>query len=166
MHMHERNTGLPSGWMNKYSRANKLRITVGVRACLRELIIRTAFRSALLRGSSRISSITRVRHVNTCSRRLPIPGAISFVKLVLHTQGKIDCYVVGFFFCNINEQLDDFLLLLCSCFEFYACFHESIYLCKLSFPWIYLFMWNFIQFCNKVFILIYISAVSSSLYLL
>lgn len=48
--------------------------------------------------------------------------------------------VFFFFFCNINEQLDGFLLLLCSCFEFYACFHESIYLCKLSFPWIYLFV--------------------------
>lgn len=168
MHMHERNTGLPSGWMNKYSRANKLRITVDVRACLRELIIRTAFRSALLRGSSRISSITRVRHVNTCSRRLPIPGAISFVKLVLHTQGKIDCYVVGFFFfffvilmsnlmafCFYYVHVLNFMRVFMNLF-IYANFHFHGSIC----------LWNFIQFCNKVFILIYISAVSSSLYLL
>lgn len=39
----EKHRRAPRWWMNKYSRANKLWVTVGVRACVRALIIRAVF---------------------------------------------------------------------------------------------------------------------------
>jgi len=134
----------PDGWINIREQTSSGSPWVCVRACV-SLSYAQLFRSALLRGSSRISSITRVRHVNTCSRRLPIPGAISFVKLVLHTQGKIDCYVVGFFFfvilmsnlmtfCFYYVHVLNFMRVFMNLF-IYANFHfhGSICLCEILF---------------------------------